>query len=122
MVVWSHVLVNLTIIDVTIKVLIGIGLLKNNITGIFLIGKDSSNGSSGPFAVFLGRNTICIQFISNSLSSFAGKDISKYPFYNFSLLWIDDYVLAIPIVAVRCIAELEGSVLEAAFNGPLGVF
>ena len=52
MVVWSHVLVNLTIIDVTIEVLIGIGLLKNNVIGIFLVGKDSSNGSSGTFAVF----------------------------------------------------------------------
>ena len=60
MVVWSHVLVNLTVIDVTIEVLIGIGLLKNNVASIFLVGKDGSNGSSCPFAVFLGRNTICI--------------------------------------------------------------
>jgi len=102
MVIWHIVLIEVTVILVTIKIAVGIGLLENAVTGVFFIPDDIANTGRGPATALLGWNLFLVQLLGNGLRAFPGKKLSKDAFYNFSLRRI---CAAIFSPAIPCILK-----------------
>lgn len=120
-VICHQVLILLAVIDMTVKPRIGVCLLKDHIAGVFFIADHIANCCRRPASSLFNGYALCIQFLRNGVCAFAGKHLFKNPADRFCLFRIDDHLLAVPIVAIRWVAELEGAILEPLLDGPFAV-
>ena len=80
MVIWHIVLIEVTVILVTIKIAVGIGLLENAVTGVFFIPDDVANTGRGPATALLGRNLFLVQLLGNGSVPFPERSSRKMRF------------------------------------------
>src|SRR5699024_93123 len=82
MVVLHEILVNFSPVLMAVKAVICIGLLEQDIPGIFLIPNDAVDGTRCPAPALLGDNALLIQPFCNLMGAFPRKRIRKDLFHN----------------------------------------
>ena len=107
----------------SVELLIRVGLLKNAVSGVFLIRKDATDGSGCPFATLLGRRAQFYEFRRYRIRTLAGERFGINEFDPFGLFFVDcPFVIADVIITVWRVCQLESTVLKTAANAPLTVF
>ena len=119
MVVLHQVLVKFSPVLMAVKAVICIGLLEQDITGIFLIPDDAVNSTRRPMPATLGSNAPFIQFIGNRMGTFPCQRIRKNLSHNLCL-FRHDYHFPIHVgIAVWGIGNNEGAILKPPLDTPL---
>lgn len=62
-VICHRVLIFLAVIDMAVELRIGVGLLENHITGVFLVADHAAHRCRRPASSLFGRYAVCIQFL-----------------------------------------------------------
>lgn len=90
MVVGHIILVQNTIIGMAIKVVVGVGLLEDAISSVFLVCDNASDGCRRPVIAFACRDMLSIKFFCDSVSTFATKQGRKDALHNLGF-FRDDF-------------------------------
>ena len=122
MMIFNQKLVLFAVIVMAVEVRIGIGLLKNDIAGVFFITDHPANGCRRPVAAFLGWHIAAVQFIRNFTATLAGKNFRKDKTDDSCLCFIHDQLPISSIVAVGRIGNIEGPILKPTLYRPFAVF
>lgn len=99
-----------------IELIIAVGLLKNAVSGVFLIRKDATDGSGCPFATLLGRRAQFYEFRRYRIRTLAGERFGINEFDPFGLFFVDcPFAIADVIICLSMLAWSKrfGKIIDA---------
>ena len=114
--------ITLTIIDVTVKTAVTVGLLKNHITCVLFVVKNGVHCARTPFTAPFCLDATGIQFPGYRMSAFTCKAGCKNLFNNLCLLRHNNHRTIIVFISVWWIGNDKGPVLKAFLHRPFAVF
>ena len=105
-----------------VKLAVRVGLLEQDVPGIFLIFQNPANCGGSPPSILFRGNTFFIQRRGDPVASFARQRLREHPAHNLRLFLVDDHVPIDVFISVWGIGNLKSAILEPPLRRPLVIF
>ena len=87
-------------VGVPVKLVIRPGFLKDNITGVFLVVKNTGNYRRTPFAAAPGWNVLLVHHLGNTVGAGAFQSLIKHHSHQCCLLLHNHQIAVFVLIAV----------------------